>query len=177
MMRLNVLRELRQPIGSVDEYEINEPSLNLDGVVLESLAATVTLLRTDRGLLVSVSATARLPEQCVRCLTPTASEVLIRFEEEYVPLFDAATGAPVRLAKDMDVFRVGPDFDLDLREALRQYILIDEPAKPLCRPECAGLCPGCGVDLNNTACRCPATADQRWSVLAGLMNDRQEGSD
>ena len=64
-MRLNVLRELRQPIGSVDEYEINEPSLNLDGVVLESLAATVTLLRTDRGLLVSVSATARLPEQCV----------------------------------------------------------------------------------------------------------------
>jgi len=63
-----------------------------------------------------------------------------------------------------------------LEEALRQYILMCEPAKPLCTPQCAGLCPGCGADLNVDACRCAAAADERWSVLAGFKNDRQEGS-
>ena len=175
-MRLNVLRELRQPLGSVTEYEINEPSLKVDGVALEALAGTATLLRTDEGLLVSLRIAARMPEQCARCLAATASEVLIDFQEEYVPTIDAATGAPVRMPKGADVFRIEPNFDLDLREALRQYILMCEPAKPLCTPQCAGLCPGCGADLNVDACRCASAADERWSVLAGFKNDRQEGS-
>ena len=53
-MQLNVLRELCQPIGSVTVADFDEPSLRLDGTVFASLRGSATLLRTDRGLLVSI---------------------------------------------------------------------------------------------------------------------------
>jgi uncharacterized protein len=43
---------------------------------------------------------------------------------------------------------------LELDEDIRQEILIDYPLKPLCRPECKGLCPKCGKNLNEGSCSC-----------------------
>jgi uncharacterized protein len=42
---------------------------------------------------------------------------------------------------------------------LREVIMAELPELPLCRPDCRGLCPGCGVNLNREACRCPASKD------------------
>ena len=60
---------------------------------------------------------------------------------------------------------------IDLTEVLRQYVIADEPMKPLCRAECLGLCHVCGNDLNQGACECDARpADPRWSALAGFLD-------
>jgi DUF177 domain-containing protein len=176
-MRLNVLQELKQSIGAVSEYELLEPSVAVEGRDLRDLNATLRLLRTDRGLLTRVRGTGTLTEQCSRCLADVACRISIDFEEEFVPVVDASTGLRVHISEDEedDVFRIGPTFELDLSEALRQYILVSEPIKPLCREACAGLCQECGTDLNTAACQCTPAGDARWSALAGLVGDKREG--
>jgi uncharacterized protein len=173
-MRLNVLQELKRPIGAVSEYDLSEHVFDAEGRELRDLAATLRLLRTDRGLLARLRGTGTLTDQCSRCLADVACTVNINFEEEYVPVFDANTGTSIHI-DDEDVFRIGPTFELDLSEALRQYILVSEPIKPLCREACAGLCPECGTDRNAGACQCTPAGDVRWSALAGLRDNR-EGS-
>jgi uncharacterized protein len=175
-MLFNVLRELRQGIGSVNEYELSETETRADDVVIHGLTGTVRFLRTDRGLLARVRAQGTLDEECSRCLREVRSPVYVDFEEEYVPLVDADTGAPVRLEAGDDTFRINPRFELDLREALRQYILMSEPVKPLCKADCAGLCPVCGTDLNAGPHQCEEPPDERWSALAGLKTETPEGS-
>jgi uncharacterized protein len=175
-MHIHVQRELRQPIGAVSEIDFSEDSLTVDGLPMQDITGRITLLRTDRGLLVSLQAEARLQFQCARCATNVESPVSISFDEEFVPVYDPNTGIPIRLPPSSDTFRIGPDFMLDLREAVRQYMLISEPAKPLCRVDCAGLCPGCGADLNPGPCACEAQADARWEALAGLTAGENEGS-
>ena len=58
---------------------------------------------------------------------------------------------------------------------------LDAPATPLCRDDCAGLCPQCGADLNTGSCDCaPVAADPRWSALdqlKGILTDLDDTPD
>jgi uncharacterized protein len=65
---------------------------------------------------------------------------------------------------------------LDLGEALRQYALISSPSKPLCQPDCAGICPTCGINLNEDRCTCPPQKEARWQALAAINMKDREGS-
>ena len=68
-----------------------------------------------------------------------------------------------------DDFRIDDQQHLDLSEAVRQYERSALPLRALCRPDCAGLCPVCGQDLNERACGCERVAnDGRWAGLATL---------
>ncbi len=154
-MKLQVLDQLRQPVGSTSSYEIDEPSVRFPGLNVARLAGTVTLLRTDRGLLARVSAKAEVGEECSRCLAETSCSVAIDFDEEYVPFLDPVTGRTIADDSHAEpIARIGSDFVLDLGDGFRQYILMGEPLRPLCKPDCAGLCQTCGADLNARKCRC-----------------------
>ena len=177
-MLFNVLRELRQAIGAVSEFDLHEPLVKAGDVTIRDLEGTIRILRTHRGLLARTRASGLIDEVCSRCLTPTESAVTVDFEEEYLPLFDANTGSPIRLSEEeeAETFRITPRWELDLREGLRQYILMNEPAKPLCKIDCAGLCPVCGADINAGPHECEPRGDERWSALAGLTNETPEGN-
>ena len=174
-MRINVLGELRQQIGCVSSTEIEEVAVPVDGLEVQILSGTVNLLRTDQGLLASVAATGVSHEQCSRCLRPVRTPIEINFEEEYVPMSDPNTRATVRVDDPHETFRIGDDFVLDLDEGIRQYVLMAEPAKPLCGPTCAGLCVNCGADLNAGVCNCNNREDARWLPLAALSKPEAEG--
>jgi uncharacterized protein len=176
MLTLNVLTELRQRIGSANEYEIDEPYLAVDGQRIEDIRGSLRLLRTDRGLLANVDAEGATDARCSRCDEALRIPVHLDFEEEYVPLLDPNTSATVYLAEDDETFRIDRRYELDLREGLRQYILISEPVKPLCKPDCAGLCPMCGADRNEGPHECEEPPDERWSALAGLKREIEEGN-
>lgn len=47
-----------------------------------------------------------------------------------------------------------PNWQIDLSPEIREEIIIDFPLKPLCRPDCKGLCPKCGKNLNEDECNC-----------------------
>lgn len=172
-MRLNVLYELRQGIGATSQYDLEEPQLAVDSLELTSFRGTLVLLRTDRGLLATVRASANEATVCSRCATPIECPVIIEFKEEYLPFVDPRTGTRVRMYEGEECFRIDDDHVLDLTEGLRQYILTAEPLKPLCKPDCAGLCPVCGADRNENACGCAAQTDHRWAALAALKNQSE----
>jgi uncharacterized protein len=61
---------------------------------------------------------------------------------------------------------------IDLAPAVREYVLIELPDGPLCRDDCAGICPVCGVDRNESTCDCDTSVrDERWAALDDLNLD------
>ena len=95
----------------------------------------------------------------------------MNIEEEYFPVTDAVSGVVLPLPEEPDSFTIDEYYILDLTEAVRQYALMVIPMKPLCREDCAGLCPGCGSNLNQGPCGCPPVeADPRWSVLSKMTS-------
>lgn len=59
---------------------------------------------------------------------------------------------------------------VDLTEDLRESIILAFPSYPVCSPDCKGLCPQCGMDLNKSECECSTPADSRWAALGSLAN-------
>lgn len=167
-MRINVAQLLKEPIGSSRNYQIDEPSGNED---INSIKGKVTLIRTNRSILVKGKMTANVTGDCTRCLSPVDYSVNIDLEEEFFPSIDISSGSP--LPKEPESFTIDNNNLLDLSEAVRQYTLLSIPMKLLCRPDCAGICPSCGHNLNQGSCECPPQApDQRWSELVHLGKER-----
>ena len=76
----------------------------------------------------------------------------------------------LREEQDDDTYVVVADERLDLEELLREDILLDLPSKYLCSPDCKGLCPKCGKNLNEGSCGCQAEEiDPRLEILKSLL--------
>ena len=168
MLQINVSQLLKAPIGSIRDYQISEVTDIADGSSL--IQGEVRLLRVDRGILVKGTLHTEIELTCSRCLSLFSCPLTLNIEEEYYPTTNVATGASLPPPDDPDRFRIDGNNILDLTEAVRQYALLVIPMKPLCREDCAGLCPTCGCNLNQAPCKCPAqTTDPRWSVLSKLF--------
>jgi uncharacterized protein len=169
-MQFVVGQQLREAVGSVTRYEIRESIPLPQGEdSLSELTGSVDLMRTDKGILVSVVLHCTIAARCSRCLSDISYPLTLAFDEEYLPTVDASTGEPLPLPADPDAFLIDSHQVLDLTEAVRQYRLTAEPLQTLCRPDCLGLCPRCGYDLNQGPCGCPGQeTDARWTALAEL---------
>ena len=61
---------------------------------------------------------------------------------------------------------------IDMAPAVREYVLLELPDGPLCRDDCAGICPVCGIDRNEASCDCDTSVrDHRWAALDELRLD------
>jgi len=160
---------LREPIGTTVRYEIREKRALPGDETPTELAGDVTLMRTDKGILLSADIRCTVSGRCSRCLTEITYPVVLAFQEEYWPTADASTGEMLPPPDDPDAFLIDPHQILDLTEALRQYRVMAEPMQPLCQPKCLGLCPRCGYNLNQGPCACPRQeVDARWASLTDL---------
>lgn len=169
-MLYNVSQLLMEPTGSTRRFELDDPVPG-DG---DDRRATgrVHLLRTHQGLLLSATIRVQTEAECGRCLADISRQSVIALEEECFPTVDPSTGRrvfPPDLAEG--VLHIDYSQMLDLSDVLRQYLLTSEPLKVLCREDCKGICPECGVDLNVDVCKCgQAQVDPRWGALADLLN-------
>ena len=168
-MQFNVAQLLKEAVGSLRRYAVDEEME--DGRVV----GEISLLRTDRGILASVRAEVPGHWRCSRCLAEIDHTVMLNFEEEFYTTIDVNTGAPLPPPEEADAFLIDSQHMLALGEALRQYQLTAEPMAPLCRPDCRGLCPRCGQNLNLGPCACPPEADPRWMALESLKGRWREG--
>ena len=124
-------------------------------------------MRTDRGILAKGTLYTELETACSRCLGLFSCPLTLNIEEEYFPTIDIVTGASLPSPEEPGCFTIDEHNTLDLTETIRQYALLATPMKPLCREDCAGLCPSCGHNLNDGPCNClPQPADPRWSELS-----------
>jgi uncharacterized protein len=176
-VQINVSQLLKENIGSVRNYEA-DTTIDIDGNN-NVIRGKVRLMRTDRGILASSSLRTDINISCSRCLSPFDYTLALHIEEEYFPTIDISTGAPLPSPEESGSFTIDENNILDLTEAIRQYALLAVPMKPLCHEECAGLCPVCGVNLNQSSCDCPSTpADPRWAELSKLaLSDTETSTD
>ena len=117
-----------------------------------------------------------LSGECSRCLEPTVYTLAERFSEEFVPVGTAASeGGAVKAPAGDEESLVYTGEILDLTEYLRQSFLMAQPLKILCREDCRGLCPGCGIDRNKEVCRCrDEVIDPRLGVLMVLKDKTKQ---
>jgi uncharacterized protein len=109
---------------------------------------------------------------CSRCLEPYRMPIDAAFDVRYLPASDAAAEGEREVAEeDLDTSIYRND-EIDLNEVLREQFYLALPMKPLCRDDCAGLCPQCGTNRNTGTCSCAAEfEDPRLAPLKGLKRD------
>jgi len=138
---------------TVAELGIADPRFDADSCVNVSLR----LESLTDGIVVDGQLTVPWSDSCRRCLAPAAGEIVAEVHELYQ-----------QVMTDPDAFEIVGD-QIDLRRMVTENILLEAPLAPLCRPDCAGLCPTCGADLNAGTCDCETTEiDPRWQVLSQL---------
>lgn len=95
---------------------------------------------------------------CRRCSAAVLGVAQVSVDERFVD-----DPAP----EDEEAYPIEGDF-VDLAPLAHDAILLELPLAPLCREDCAGLCPFCGADRNEGDCGCSAPRDPRWATLDGL---------
>jgi uncharacterized protein len=132
-----------------------------------SLDLDLRLESVMEGVLVSGTVAGPVTGECGRCLGPVSSEVVVDIQELYV-YPDSTTD---ETAEDGEVSRLQGDL-IDLEPALRDAVVLALPANPLCREDCPGLCPECGVRWDELPSdHSHDQVDPRWAALQGLVSD------
>ncbi|MDR1768361.1 MAG: DUF177 domain-containing protein [Propionibacteriaceae bacterium] len=118
------------------------------------------------GVWATGAAEVQLRGECSRCLEDVEAGLAVELQDLYL--------YPGKESDDEQAARVEGDL-IDIEPLLRDQVVLELPFAPLCRPDCAGLCPQCGANLNRDPDHShPAGADPRWSALAGLIEDIEE---
>jgi uncharacterized protein len=163
-MLINAAELLRRP-GTERRLEM-EPTVADLGIVDQRFDVDATVevvLRLESltdGIVVDGHLRAPWADSCRRCLAPASGEVVCDVSE----LYQLVVTGP-------DAFEIVGD-QIDLAAMIRENILLESPLAPVCRPDCAGLCPTCGIDRNLTNCDCvDAVVDPRWDALSQLKSN------
>jgi uncharacterized protein len=165
-LRLNVGFLLNAPVGDSRDFPFEIDHIHLDpDLDLDSLQGTARITRTAQGLLLQAKMRATLPEECVRCLKSFEQSLQSEFTELYAFSQNSVTDSGLIVPEDAHI---------DLAPLVREYMLLAIPISPLCSPDCKGLCPVCGMNLNEgTHHHESEEIDSRLSVLKSLLDKKE----
>jgi len=165
-------RELGRRPGSMRTLRLAVPApeqLGIDLIAVPAGAELEVALRLEsvmEGVLVTGTATAPLAGECGRCLEPVDDHLTVDLQE----LFAYPGSSTAATAGDQETARMEGD-RLDLEPVLRDAVVLALPLTPLCQPDCAGLCAGCGERLDNLpAGHSHSAPDPRWAGLPDLLD-------
>jgi uncharacterized protein len=161
-LRINAVELLRQP-GTIRTVEAIVPADPLDAAherLAGEIAVDLRLEALNDGIAVTGTVSAPWRTVCRFCLAEISGTAVGEVDE----LFQT-------VLLDPDAFLI-EDGQLDLTSVVRETVLLELDRERQCRPDCAGLCPICGVDRNTTTCSCDTTVrDERWAALDELVLD------
>ena len=165
--RIHVAQFLQESVGATRQTRIVLDHLPLDDeLVAHQIESTPKLTRIPTGILASGQLEARVTMQCIRCLEEAETTVAAEYADEYRPSIDILTGAvldPGEGGEEEDeYFTISGLHLLDLRESLRQAIVLGLPMAPLCRDDCPGL---------PEAAALQGEGDARLAILASLLGE------
>lgn len=141
-----------------EEVEFNNP-----------LSCAVRLFRQgDDNVYVTADIETKISVECGRCIIPFEVDISTTLEVLF------SIGSESREESEADE-RYFDGETLDISEDVRQLLVLEIPAWPLCSETCEGLCPECGAELNISACSCeptdeaPASPSNPFSVLSKML--------
>jgi uncharacterized protein len=135
--------------GAIDDLAVAGSSVPAGA----ELRADVTLEAISGGVSVTGTVEAPWAGECRRCLVEAKGTLKVPVRELYTPDGDGE-----------DTYRLADD-QVDLEDLVRDAVLLELPIAPVCDVGCQGLCPMCGVNRNEQACRCEMPRDERWAAL------------
>lgn len=129
----------------------NQGIAEFHGLVTARLTATLV----DDLVEVDGMVNCTVVQPCSRCLQSVEQALALKVELSFIRQQPGEEEAAERELSEADVGLIAFDGEcIDLRSALEQEMLMALPQHPLCRDDCAGLCPVCGGDLNQERCDC-----------------------
>ncbi|GAB2918346.1 YceD family protein [Micromonospora polyrhachis] len=132
------------------------------------LSLNLRLESVSEGVLVSGTVSGPIEGECGRCLRPIRDSLAVKIQELYA--YENSTTDET--ADEDEVGRMQGDL-IDLEPVLRDAVVLTLPTNPLCRDDCPGLCPECGVHWDELpADHSHQQIDPRWAGLSQLT--RQE---
>jgi uncharacterized protein len=164
---------MQEPAGTTRSYPVSgvmiDPGAGLR--LADPIEGQVDLARTNRGLYVRARFTTALEAECSRCLRPIEVPLELEIEEEALPSIDIVTGQPVDTSAEPDVLRLNDHHELELEQAVREAIQLNEPIAAVCEENCPGLCPECGERMEPGHGHGDAPIDPRLEALRGFKVD------
>ncbi len=165
MIKLSVVEIKKKLVGEKSfHFELEPKELNLTSEDLPVVGKITVEGRLANGgdvLLLNAVMQANVARQCGRCLKEFLVATKAEISEKFYPT-DAQGIEKGAYTYEFDV--------VDITEALREGLLLVEPISALCKEDCQGLCPVCGIDRNIDACTCEATTiDPRLAALKQLL--------
>ena len=142
---------------------------------LECRAAVAAgLTKSGNRYLLEGTVEGAVRAECGRCLEPFDHGL----EAAFGVVLQRGGGASIPEGIEEDDFILlaeGEEYRYDIFPHVREAILLELPIRFLCREECAGICPRCGANRNETPCGCPeGEGDPRWGDLKKLLNNEGE---
>ena len=138
------------PIGAL---QLTDSRLHGD----DSVQVEMWLDSMTDGITVRGTVTTPWHSECRRCLAPVESDMT----SEVAELFHQHPA-------NEDIWPIRHD-QADLEPLVIEAVMLELPLAPLCRADCAGLCPTCGADRNDVDCgHHEKPVDLRWGALEGL---------
>ncbi len=178
------LQELeRREINFREEYPPEtidlDPEMRQSGPLRTSGRATLIEEHHGRGVIQDIRVQGELATSvdvaCARCLEPVSRKLERSFELLYRPRGVDAGREEISVTQAEAEIGYYVGEGVELKDILREQILLALPMKVVCREECKGLCPSCGQNLNQGACHCAeAVADPRWQALQGLKEKLEQ---
>jgi uncharacterized protein len=152
-----------------EEHSLRQVSdLHSEGVA-ELLSNTLGEVRVHGNLRVTMEA------DCDRCLDPARVPVSTDFDLFYRPALEegATSHHHQEVALDEGEAEMGfyEGAGIELKDVLREQILLALPMQFVCSDACKGICPTCGKNRNTGQCQCEERpADDRWLALRDLKS-------
>ncbi len=169
---------------TAEELGLTEADTQLEG----ALAVGLDLTKVERTICVTGVVEGTAIRECVRCLTKFSEPLAFALRVVYEPEPKAVPPAAKRVdhrKKAVEPADVEPDETddeiyhyegdhLELVPMLREQVILSDPMHPLCKDNCAGLCPHCGKNLNEGRCACPEEAPTTpFQVLRSLKTEQK----
>jgi uncharacterized protein len=151
-------------LAAEEDYRVAAP------VVLEA-----TVAKDKAKVRIVGHATTTLELACSRCLDGYELPVDARFDLLYLPAAASSGQEEIEVREEDINTAFYKDGLIDLAELLHEQLYLMLPMKPLCRDNCEGLCPMCGVNRNLTTCSCETRwEDPRFAGLKALLKESDD---
>jgi uncharacterized protein len=133
------------------------------------VAGCAELLGATQEIRVQGRLKVRMEAECDRCLGAARFEIDSGFDLYYRPEGTGIRSEEIELEEGETEIGYYEGEGLDLKEILREQVLLALPMQRVCRDDCKGICPVCGSDRNAGDCGCVVKPlDDRWAALKNL---------
>ncbi len=143
-LRVNVGFLLNAPVGYSRDIHFEFPIVQLEqDFRVTEFNGLLRVSRTPQGILAQCDFNGYTEVECVRCLSPFPQFLHTVFSELYAFNRRSLTESNLLFPENGNI---------ELEPLVREYLILEIPISPVCRPDCKGLCPVCGENLNLRLC-------------------------